>query len=82
MVLSNRVKKMFKRKIYDDLKNWKEESAGSSALLIEGARRVGKSTVAEEFAKKEYKSYIIIDFSLAEKALKDNLSLIHISEPT
>lgn len=43
MVLSNRVKKMFKRKIYDDLKNWKEESAGSSALLIEGARRVGKS---------------------------------------
>ncbi len=76
MVLSNRVKKMFKRKIYDDLKNWKEESAGSSALLIEGARRVGKSTVAEEFAKKEYKSYIIIDFSLAEKALKDNFENI------
>ena len=76
MVLSNGVKKMFKRKIYDDLKNWKEESAGSSALLIEGARRVGKSTVAEEFAKNEYKNYILIDFSLAEKALKENFENI------
>ena len=76
MVLSSRVIDMFKRKIYDALVNWKRESAGSSALLIEGARRVGKSTVAEEFAKNEYKDYILIDFSLAEKAIKDNFENI------
>ena len=47
-----------KRKIYNELVKWKEESKGSTALLIEGARRVGKSYIAEEFAKNEYKSYI------------------------
>ena len=54
---------MFKRKIYEKLLHWKKESASEKALLIEGARRIGKSTIAEEFAKNEYKSYIIIDFN-------------------
>lgn len=54
---------MFKRKIYDKLLAWKNENHGEKALLIEGARRIGKSTVSEEFAKNEYKSYIIIDFN-------------------
>ena len=49
---------MFKRKIYDKMLEWKRDSNGKTALLIEGARRVGKSTVAEEFARKEYESYI------------------------
>ena len=62
---------MFKRKIYDKLVEWKNESDGKTALMIEGARRIGKSTVAEEFAKNEYESYILIDFSLASKAVKD-----------
>ena len=52
-----------KRKIYDDLLEWKKNSKGRNALLIEGARRIGKSFIVKEFAKKEYKSYIIIDFS-------------------
>ena len=59
---------MFKRKIYDKLLEWKRESNGRTALLIEGARRIGKSTVAEEFGSNEYESYIIIDFSIASKA--------------
>ena len=62
---------MFRRKIYDKLLEWKTESDGRTALLIEGARRVGKSTVVEEFAKKEYESYIFIDFSRASKAVKE-----------
>ena len=62
---------MYKRKIYDRLLQWKSESQGKTALLIEGARRVGKSTVVEEFGKKEYTSYIMIDFSTASQALKD-----------
>lgn len=62
---------MFQRKIYSKLLEWKQESDGRTALLIEGARRVGKSTVAEEFAKKEYKSYILIDFSKASKEVKE-----------
>ena len=57
--------KVFKRKIYNKLKDWKSETKGTKALLIEGARRVGKSTIAEEFAKNEYRSYILIDFNLA-----------------
>lgn len=59
-----------KRKIISDLCNWKMTANGSKALLIEGARRIGKSTVAEEFAKKEYKSYIIIDFNKANKKIR------------
>lgn len=54
---------MFKRKIYQRLLDWKNESEGQTALLIQGARRIGKSTVVEEFAKHEYGSYILIDFS-------------------
>ena len=62
---------MFKRKIYNRLIDWKNESKGRTALLIEGARRIGKSTVVEEFAKEEYESYILIDFSIASKETKD-----------
>lgn len=62
---------MFRRKIYDKLLEWKTESDGRTALLIEGARRVGNSTVVEEFAKNEYESYILIDFSRASKAVKE-----------
>lgn len=54
---------MFKRKIYPKLLKWKSLSDGKSALLVEGARRVGKSTVAVEFAKAEYETYMLIDFS-------------------
>ncbi|MCD8027675.1 MAG: AAA family ATPase [Erysipelotrichaceae bacterium] len=62
---------LFKRKIYDKMLQWKQESNGQSALLIEGARRIGKSTVVEEFAKKEYKSYILIDFSNTTVEVKE-----------
>ena len=55
--------RIFKRKLYDKMLNWKRTKDGKSALLIKGARRVGKSTIAEEFAKKEYTSYIIVDFA-------------------
>ena len=48
-------------KIYGELQQWKDTRAGRTALLVEGQRRVGKSTVVEEFAKKAYKSYILID---------------------
>ena len=60
-----------KRKIYNKLLNWKNESNGTTAILIEGARRVGKSYIAEEFAKNNYKSYILIDFSKANDKVKD-----------
>ena len=60
-----------KRKMYDTLLAWKERSRGQSAALIQGAPRVGKSFVAEEFAKKEYGSFIRIDFSTAGKAVRD-----------
>ena len=62
---------MFRRKIYDKLLEWKSESNGKTALLIEGARRIGKSTVAEEFAKKEYETYILIDFAKASKEIRN-----------
>ena len=61
---------MFKRKIYDKLLEWKNESNGRSACLLEGARRVGKSTVAETFAKENYKSYIKIDFGEVSNGIK------------
>ena len=48
------IQRIFRRKIYDKILKWKEENQGKTALLIEGARRVGKSTVVEEFARKEY----------------------------
>lgn len=54
---------MFKRKAFEKLKYWKEKKAPKYSVLLEGARRVGKSTIAEEFAKQEYKSYIKVDFA-------------------
>ncbi|MCF0146288.1 MAG: ATP-binding protein [Eubacterium sp.] len=62
---------MLKRKIFDDLVEWKTSSHGTTALMIDGARRVGKSYIAEEFAKAEYKSYILIDFGKAPKDILD-----------
>ena len=52
-----------RRKIYDKLLEWKKNHKGDTALLIEGARRIGKSYIVEEFARKEYASYILVDFS-------------------
>ena len=54
---------VFQRKIYDKLLNWKAHSSKEKALLVEGARRIGKSTIVEEFGKNEYKSYLLIDFN-------------------
>jgi predicted AAA+ superfamily ATPase len=62
---------MLKRKIYEELLSWKKKSCGQTALLIEGARRVGKSFIAELFAKQEYKSCIIIDFGNAPQDILD-----------
>ena len=59
-----------KRKIYEDILKWKKESNGTTALLIEGARRVGKSYIAEKFAKENYKSFILIDFSKVADEVK------------
>ena len=66
---------LFKRKIYDKFLAWKTECAGQKALLVEGARRIGKSTVVEEFAKNEYKSYILIDFAKASSDVKEYFQL-------
>ena len=60
-----------KRKIYNQLIEWKKDGAGKTALLIDGARRVGKSYVAEEFAKAEYKSYLLIDFNRVDDEVKN-----------
>lgn len=59
-----------RRKIYDELLKWKQEEKGSVAMMIDGARRVGKSYIVEEFAQKEYKSYILIDFARVEEEVK------------
>ena len=61
---------LFKRKIYDKMLEWKELSHGQTALLVEGARRIGKSTIVESFAKEEYEDYIIIDFAKEGKEIK------------
>lgn len=61
----------FRRKVYGKMLEWKTTSKGRSALLLEGARRIGKSTIVEEFAKKEYNSYILIDFNEASQDVKD-----------
>ena len=60
---------VFRRKIYKEILEWKEERSEKYALLIKGARRVGKSTIVEEFAKKEFKSYILIDFAHTSKEI-------------
>lgn len=62
---------IFKRKMYERMLKWKSERNGSSALLIQGARRIGKSTLAEEFARNEYKSYLLIDFSSCPQEVHD-----------
>lgn len=67
---------IFKRKIYESILEWKKGN-GKTALLIEGARRVGKSTIVRQFAENEYKSYIFIDFSEASKDIRDLFSDIH-----
>ena len=64
-------KTVFKRKIYDEILEWKEKRSDKYALLIKGARRVGKSTIVEEFARKEFKSYIIIDFAHTSKSIME-----------
>lgn len=61
----------FKRKVYDKMLQWKERSNGETALLIEGPRRVGKSTIVKAFAEKEYKSFVFIDFAEASQEDKD-----------
>ncbi len=68
---------VFKRKIYSDLLEWKSSQKGKTALLIEGARRIGKSTIVEEFGRNEYRSYILIDFADASsdvRSLFDDVS--------
>lgn len=59
-----------KRKIYDELLAWKETSQGTSAILVEGARRVGKSYIVEEFARNEYKDYLLINFRRVSEDVK------------
>ena len=70
------MERIFKRKLYDRLLEWKRVQNGKTAILVEGARRVGKSTLVEQFAKNEYESYILIDFNEASddvKSLFNNL---------
>ncbi len=62
---------IFKRKIYDELLQWKRTDEGRTAVLIEGARRVGKSTIAEEFAANEYETYILVDFAACSAEIRD-----------
>ena len=61
----------FKRKIYNKLLEWKQNSNGKTALLVEGARRIGKSTIVINFAKNEYEDYILIDFNIAPDEIKE-----------
>lgn len=68
-IFAKKTNMIFRRKLYDDMLRWKNERKGRTALLIKGARRVGKSTLVEDFAKKEYESYILIDFSKASKQI-------------
>ena len=60
-----------KRNIYNRILEWKKQANGTKALLIEGARRIGKSTVVEEIGKNEYKSFIMVDFNKASTKVKD-----------
>lgn len=62
---------IFKRKIYDELLQWKRMDEGRTAVLIQGARRIGKSTIAEEFASNEYESYILVDFAACSADIRD-----------
>lgn len=62
---------IFERKIYEKMVNWKKDTQGTKALFIEGARRIGKSTIVEIFARNEYKSHIMIDFNDVSEVVKD-----------
>lgn len=62
---------VFRRKLYNKMLAWKQERKGSSALLIQGARRVGKTTLVEEFARNEYDSYVLIDFAQSSKEIDE-----------
>lgn len=66
----------FKRKIYDQFIRWKKESNGKSALLVEGARRIGKSTIVEEFARNEYEDYLLLDFAQEDDQVLENFKNI------
>lgn len=75
MIIKDEMEKVcmiFKRKVYDKLLEWKKLSAGMSAVLLEGARRIGKSTIVEEFAKNEYDDYMILDFAKENKDIRNN----------
>ena len=61
---------VLQRKVYKKLLEWKGESQGKKALMVEGARRIGKSTICEEFGKNEYESYILIDFAKKDKEVE------------
>ena len=65
-----------KRKLYNKLLNWKQEQNGKSAILLNGARRVGKSYLAKQFAENEYKSHIIIDFNDHTYKVTDDMSIV------
>lgn len=67
---------MFHRKIYNEILKWKNESNGKTALLVEGARRVGKSTIVKTFAENEYKSFILIDFSDTKKSYNKSVKKV------
>ena len=62
---------VFKRKIYSELLKWKQLDEGKTAVLIQGARRIGKSTIVKEFAKNEYESYILVDFAACSTEIRD-----------
>lgn len=62
---------VFKRKIYNRFLEWKREDSGATALLVEGARRIGKSTIVEDFARREYKNYLLVDFTTASIETKN-----------
>lgn len=62
---------VFKRKIYSELLKWKQMDEGRTAVLIQGARRIGKSTIVKEFAKNEYESYILVDFAACSTEIRD-----------
>ena len=62
---------IFKRKIYNELLQWKRTDEGRTAVLIQGARRVGKSTIAEEFATNEYETHILVDFAACSTEIRD-----------
>ena len=70
---------IFKRKLYQKMLDWKQSNQGQTALLIEGARRIGKSYIVEQFAKQEYKSYILIDFNNVKTEIK-NLFLNYLTD--